>query len=226
MKILLVEDELFLANLTMKQFKQQNISIENEYDGNVALERIESEFFDVIILDIMLPGLDGYSILKEARASGVETPIIMTSAKSSVADKIKALDLGADDYLTKPYDTFELYARIKTNVRRANSVITEINSVIGDITYDRNTLSLSNNETTLKLTLTEFNLFEYLVTSNGMPISKEQIIDRIWGYDEDISDNQVEVYISYLRKKLKLLSENVSIKTQRQVGYYIEVNNV
>lgn len=226
MKILLVEDELFLANLTMKQFKQQNISIENEYDGNVALERIKSEFFDVIILDIMLPGLDGYSILKEARASGVETPIIMTSAKSSVADKIKALDLGADDYLTKPYDTFELYARIKTNVRRANSVITEINSVIGDITYDRNTLSLSNNETTLKLTLTEFNLFEYLVTSNGMPISKEQIIDRIWGYDEDISDNQVEVYISYLRKKLKLLSENVSIKTQRQVGYYIEVNNV
>lgn len=226
MKILLVEDELFLANLTMKQFKQQNISIENEYDGNVALERIKSEFFDVIILDIMLPGLDGYSILKEARASGVETPIIMTSAKSSVADKIKALDLGADDYLTKPYDTFELYARIKTNVRRANSVITEINSVIGDITYDRNTLSLSNNETTLKLTLTEFNLFEYLVTSNGMPISKEQIIDRIWGYDEDISDNQVEVYISYLRKKLKLLSANVSIKTQRQVGYYIEVNNV
>lgn len=226
MKILLVEDELFLANLTMKQFKQQNISIENEYDGNVALERIKSEFFDVIILDIMLPGLDGYSILKEARASGVETPIIMTSAKSSVADKIKALDLGADDYLTKPYDTFELYARIKTNVRRANSVITEINSIIGDITYDRNTLSLSNNETTLKLTLTEFNLFEYLVTSNGMPISKEQIIDRIWGYDEDISDNQVEVYISYLRKKLKLLSENVSIKTQRQVGYYIEVNNV
>lgn len=226
MKILLVEDELFLANLTMKQFKQQNISIENEYDGNVALERIKSEFFDVIILDIMLPGLDGYSILKEARASGLETPIIMTSAKSSVADKIKALDLGADDYLTKPYDTFELYARIKTNVRRANSVITEINSVIGDITYDRHTLSLSNNETTLKLTLTEFNLFEYLVTSNGMPISKDQIIDRIWGYDEDISDNQVEVYISYLRKKLKLLSENVSIKTQRQVGYYIEVNNV
>ncbi len=226
MKILLVEDELFLANLTMKQFKQQNISIENEYDGNVALERIKSEYFDVVILDIMLPGLDGYSILKEARASGVETPIIMTSAKSSVADKVKALDLGADDYLTKPYDNFELYARIKTNIRRANSVITETNTVIGDITYDRNTLSLSNDETTLKLTLTEFNLFEYLVTSNGMPISKEQIIDRIWGYDEDISDNQVEVYISYLRKKLKILSEAVSIKTQRQVGYYIEVSNV
>lgn len=226
MKILLVEDELFLANLTMKQFKQHNITIENEYDGNIALERIKSEFFDVVILDIMLPGLDGYSILKEARASGVETPIIMTSAKSSVADKVKALDLGADDYLTKPYDNFELYARIKTNVRRANSVITETSSTVGDITYERSTLSLSNSEITLKLTLTEFNLFEYLVTSNGMPISKEQIIDRIWGYNEDITDNQVEVYISYLRKKLKLLSSKVSIKTQRQVGYYIEVNNV
>lgn len=226
MKILLVEDELFLANLTMKQFKQHNISIENEYDGNIALDRIKSEFFDVVILDIMLPGLDGYSILKEARASGVETPIIMTSAKSSVADKVKALDLGADDYLTKPYDNFELYARIKTNVRRANSVITETGSIVGDITYERSTLSLSNSEITLKLTLTEFNLFEYLVTSNGMPISKEQIIDRIWGYNEDVTDNQVEVYISYLRKKLKLLSEEVSIKTQRQVGYYIEVNNV
>lgn len=226
MKVLLVEDELFLANLTIKQFKEQHINVVNEYDGNVALDRIRNEFFDVIILDIMLPGLDGYSILKEVRSAGIETPIIMTSAKSSIDDKIKALDLGADDYLTKPYDHLELYARIKTNLRRISSKPTEVDSVIGDIVYDRPTLTITKGQTNLKLTLTEFNLFEYLVTSVGMPISKEQIIDRIWGLDEEVSDNQVEVYISYLRKKLKILQSNVGIKTQRQVGYYIEVQDV
>lgn len=226
MKVLLVEDELFLANLTIKQFKEQHINVVNEYDGNVALDRIRNEFFDVIILDIMLPGLDGYSILKEVRSAGIETPIIMTSAKSSIDDKIKALDLGADDYLTKPYDHLELYARIKTNLRRISSKPTEVDSVIGDIVYDRVTLTIAKGQTSLKLTLTEYNLFEYLVASTGMPISKEQIIDRIWGLDEDVSDNQVEVYISYLRKKLKILQSNVGIKTQRQVGYYIEVQDV
>lgn len=226
MKILLVEDELFLANLTIKQFKQFNITVENEYDGNVALERIKNESFDAVLLDIMLPGLDGLSILKDARAAGIETPIIMTSAKSSVSDKITALDLGADDYLTKPYDTTELYARIKSNLRRVNNTPTEVDTIVGDLIYDRNTLSLSKGKETIKLTLTEYNLFEYLVNSNGMPISKEQIIDRIWGVDEDVSTNQVEVYISYLRKKLKLLDSTLTIKTVRQVGYYIEVQNV
>ncbi len=226
MKVLLVEDELFLANLTIKQFKEHNITVENEYDGNVALERIKHDYFDVVLLDIMLPGLDGFSILEQARNYGVQTPIIMTSAKSSVADKVKALDMGADDYLTKPFDHFELYARIKTNVRRANNAPTETDTSIGDINYERNTLTLSKGSTEIKLTLTEFNMFEYLVTSKGMPVSKEQIIDRIWGMDEDISENQVEVYISYLRKKLKLLDSDLAIKTQRQVGYYIEVSDV
>lgn len=226
MKILLVEDERFLADLTIKQFKEYNISVTNEYDGNRALERIKLEQYDVVLLDIMLPGLDGFSILEQARTAGVETPIIITSAKSSIADKVRALDLGADDYLTKPFDYFELYARIKTNVRRANSTITILENKIGDIEFDRNTLTLFKNKDEIKLTLTEFNIFEYLVNSKGMPISKEQIIDRIWGIDEDVSENQVEVYISYLRKKLRLLDSIVAIKTQRQVGYYIEVSNV
>ncbi len=226
MKVLLVEDELFLANLTIKQFKEYNINVINEYDGNVALARIENEYFDVVLLDIMLPGLDGFSILERVRAKGIETPIIITSAKSSVADKVKALDLGADDYLTKPFDFLEAYARIKTNVRRANNIQVETQNMLGEIIYDRNTLTLSNAKTSIKLTLTEYNLFEYLVTSMGMPISKEQIIDRIWGIDEDVSENQVEVYISYLRKKLKLLDANIVIKTQRQVGYFLEVTDV
>lgn len=226
MKVLLVEDELFLANLTIKQFKEFNITAINEYDGNVALNRIKNEHFDVVLLDIMLPGLDGLSILKEVRSAGIETPIIMTSAKSSVQDKVTALDLGADDYLTKPYDYVELYARIKTNVRRANNAPVDLETNFGDITYDRSMLSIAKGDTVLKLTLTEYNLLEYLIQSNGMPVSKEQIIDRIWGMDEDVSDNQVEVYISYLRKKLKLLNSQISIKTRRQVGYYLEVENV
>lgn len=226
MRILLVEDELFLANLTIKQFKQLNIKVINEYDGNKALALIENEYFDCIILDIMLPGLDGISILKQARARGITTPIIITSAKGTIGDKVSALDNGADDYLTKPFDFEELYARIKTNMRRVNNQEVSASKQIGDLEYERETLEISCGSQHVTLTLTEFNLLEYLITNQNRPISKEQIIDRIWGIDEDVSLNQVEVYISYLRKKLSLLESTVKIKTIRQVGYVIEVENV
>lgn len=226
MRILLVEDELFLANLTIKQFKQMNINVVNEYDGNRALELITTEYFDCVILDIMLPGLDGISILQQARAQGIDIPIIITSAKGTITDKVNALDNGADDYLTKPFDFVELYARIKTNIRRNSQSAVDISNQIGDLIYDRNTLTIRRDLESVTLTLTEYNLLEYLINSKETPISKEQIIDRIWGVDEDVTLNQVEVYISYLRKKLNLLESNVGIKTIRQVGYVIEVTNV
>lgn len=226
MRVLLVEDELFLANLTMKEFKNQNINVVSEYDGQKALDLILSEYFDVIILDIMLPNLDGISILKELRAKNINVPVIMTSAKSSIGDKVEALELGADDYLTKPFDFAELYVRIKTNLRRHTGQSLEVDNKFGDLVYDRNDLSIEQNEQKIILTLTEFNIFEYLITSNPNTISKEQIVDKVWGYDTDVLPNHVEVYISYIRKKLKLLNSTVEIKTVRGVGYKVVDSNV
>lgn len=226
MRLLLVEDELFLANLTMKEFKNQNINVVNEYNGEKALEMILSEYYDVIILDIMLPGLDGISILKEIRKKNIDVPVIMTSAKSSIADKVEALELGADDYLTKPYDFAELFVRIKTNLRRHNGTTLVSDNQFGDLTYDRNNLSIEVNSNIVNLTLTEFNILEYLITNKNQALSKEQIIEKVWGYDTELLPNHVEVYISYIRKKLKLLNSLVEIKTVRGVGYRIEDTNV
>ncbi len=226
MRVLLVEDELFLANLTMKEFKNNNIDVINEYNGQQALELILSEYFDVIILDIMLPGLDGISILKEMRAKEIDVPVIMTSAKSSIEDKVEALELGADDYLTKPYDFAELYVRIKSNLRRHNGKSLVSDNQFGDLIYERNNLSLEVANNVMNLTLTEFNILEYLITSSPNAISKEQIIDKVWGYETDVLPNHVEVYISYIRKKLKILNSKVEIKTVRGVGYRLEDTNV
>ncbi len=222
MRVLLVEDELFLARLTMKEFKNSNIDVVNEYNGYQALELILNEYFDVIILDIMLPGLDGISILKEIRSKNIDVPVIITSAKSSIEDKVEALELGADDYLTKPYDFTELYVRIKSNLRRHNGKVLTSDNNFGDLIYERNNLSLEVSGNIVSLTLTEFNILEYLITSSPNVISKAQIIDKIWGYETDVLPNHVEVYISYIRKKLKILSSKVKIKTIRGVGYRIE----
>ncbi len=222
MRVLLVEDELFLARLTMKEFKNSNIDVVNEYNGYQALELILNEYFDVIILDIMLPGLDGISILKEIRSKNIDVPVIITSAKSSIEDKVEALELGADDYLTKPYDFTELYVRIKSNLRRHNGKVLTSDNNFGDLIYERNNLSLEVSGNIVSLTLTEFNILEYLITSSPNVVSKAQIIDKIWGYETDVLPNHVEVYISYIRKKLKILSSKVKIKTIRGVGYRIE----
>ncbi len=226
MRILLVEDEIFLANLTIKQLKKQNISVDSTYDGLLAYDMIEENSYDLIILDIMLPGMNGLDLLAKLREEGNSVPVIMTSALSQIEDKIKALELGADDYMTKPYDAFELFARIKSNLRRSTSTELKIENEFGNLIYDRNTLNIHVGTEHLTLTLTEFNLLEYLITSRPNSLSKEQIIDRIWGHNSDVTNNQVEVYISYLRKKLKLLNANIEIVTIRQVGYRIEEINV
>ncbi len=226
MRILLVEDEIFLANLTIKQLKKQNISVDSTYDGLLAYDMIEENSYDLIILDIMLPGMNGLDLLAKLREEGNSVPVIMTSALSQIEDKIKALELGADDYMTKPYDAFELFARIKSNLRRSISTELKIENEFGNLIYDRNTLNIHVGTEHLTLTLTEFNLLEYLITSRPNSLSKEQIIDRIWGHNSDVTNNQVEVYISYLRKKLKLLNANIEIVTIRQVGYRIEEINV
>ncbi len=227
MRLLLVEDELYLSDIVSKQLSKSNIDVETAYDGFEALDKILYEAFDIVILDIMLPGIDGLSILEKVREKQNSIPIILTSAKSETKDKIKGLELGADDYLAKPYETDELIARIHTCLRRADkSELNLFDKSFGNMTYDRNTLTISTTTDSVALTLKEFNLLEYLIQTTPYTISKDQIIDKIWGYDNDIMHNQIEVYISYLRKKLKLIEADVKINTTRGVGYYIEVINV
>ncbi|MFV0288954.1 MAG: response regulator transcription factor [Mycoplasmatales bacterium] len=228
MRVLLVEDELFLARSIAKKFQNKNIDVTQEPDGNEALDLILYDNFDIIILDIMLPGLDGLSIIKEVRAQKNDIPIILTSAKSQIDDKIKGLEAGADDYLAKPYDFEELLARIYTNLRRINNNFDfeENNNTIGNLTYERNSLLIQTADNKLNLTLKEFDLLEYLIKNSPNVLSKDQIIDKIWGFNSDIMPNQVEVYISYLRKKLLLIKANIKISTIRGLGYKVELNDV
>ncbi len=223
MRILLVEDEIFLSNMVVKDFKQKNITITTTYDGNKALELIKQENFDAIVLDLMLPGLDGISILKEVREYGIDSPIIITSAKSTTKDKIRGIELGADDYLPKPYNLDELFVRLKSCIRRSNNLTFCDDNMVGNLNYDRNTLTIGVLDERVNLTKTEFNILEYLINSMPYTKSKDEILDHVWGYQTDVLPSHVEVYVSYIRKKMNLLDSNVVLKTIRQLGYMIEV---
>ncbi len=226
MRILIVEDEIYLGNSTQKHLKRYNYQVDLIYDGSKGLEKIKTEDYDLVLLDIMLPGLDGLSILKQVRDLQINVPIILTTAKSEIEDRITGLDLGADDYIVKPYDFNELIARIKANLRRKYQDTVLTNNTFANMMIIRDDLSLNVKDKTINLTLKEFNLLEYLINNSNYTVSKEKIIEQIWGHDSDVLNNHVEVYISYLRKKLKLLNANVEIKTIRGVGYTLKEQNV
>ncbi len=225
MRILLVEDEIFLANATEKKLVKQHIQVDVEYDGEKALEMILENNYDLIILDIMLPKMDGLTIIQKVREVSNTVPIILTSAKGSTADKVKGLEVGADDYLTKPYEFAELLARINTNLRRVDDSFVLNNETFGDLRLERNSLLVVAKSNEINMTLKEFDLLEYLISVSPNSISKDQIINKIWGQNSDIVPSHVEVYISYLRKKLRLLESVVEIVTVRGVGYRLEVKN-
>lgn len=222
MRILLCEDELELSNAIQKILKHYNYSVDTAYDGIEALEFLEAENYDAVILDIMMPKLDGISVLKKVRENGNLIPIIMLTAKSQVDDKVLGLDLGANDYLTKPFEIKELLARLRAITRNASdstsSILTE-----GDISLNRKTFELSTKKTSFKLASKEFQMIEMLMINKGHIISTERFMEKIWGYDTDVEINVVWVYISYLRKKLTLLDSNVKIKSTRNTGYSLEV---
>ena len=173
----------------------------------------------------MLPKTDGISVLKELRAEGIKTPVLLLTAKSEVSDKITGLDSGADDYLAKPFNSGELLARLRALTRRGTEMIINNNEIsFGDITLDTNTLNLCGPKKSIRLTKKEFDLLEYLIINKAMVVSKEQIIDKLWGFDSEAEANHVEVYISFLRKKLAFVSEKVAVNTVRGMGYRLGEN--
>ncbi len=221
MRILLAEDERSLSKALCTILQRNNYSVDAVYDGNSAFQYILSDNYDAVILDIMMPECDGITVLKKMRAENITTPVIILSAKAEIDDKVLGLDSGANDYLTKPFDAKELLARIRAITR---SPLTQNDSrlTFGNVTLDCASLELSTREGSYKLANKEFQMFEMLMRNPKNVISTEKFMDRIWGYDSDAEINVVWVYISYLRKKLVSLGADISIKSGRNSGYFLE----
>lgn len=218
MRILYVEDEKFLAEAVMHLLKKAKIDVDYAADGEEGLELALKPNYDVVVLDIMLPKMSGLEILRIMRERKVKTPVIMLSALNEVEDKIKGLEHGADDYLAKPFKTAELIARLKALARRPALIAIE-NLEFEDLKLDLQNRTLNGVELTDK----EAGIMEMLMKTPGLATTKEQILAHVWGADAEFEDNYVEVYVSYLRKKMKSLGMRTEIKTIRNLGYKLDV---
>lgn len=225
MRILIIEDEKHLAEAVAQILKKNNYTADVVFDGEDGLDYALSSIYDLILLDIMLPKLDGISLLKLVRKEGIKTPVILLTAKGEISDKVIGLDSGADDYLPKPFATEELLARIRAMSRRKGEIISNNILSFGDIELNPANLKLSCSNKEVKITLKESELLEFLIIQKGIVVSKELIIEKLWGFDSEAEHNHVEVYISFLRKKLSFLNSSVSIETVRGVGYTLEVKS-
>ncbi|OKP76539.1 DNA-binding response regulator [Paenibacillus helianthi] len=223
MRILIVEDEVHLAEALTQILKKQNYSVDAVHDGRTGLDYAQSGIYDLLLLDIMLPEMDGITVLKKLRGEGVSTPVIMLTAKGEITDMVTGLDYGADDYIAKPFSSEELMARIRAALRRKGEVIPDDALKLGDIELNTANLRLSVKGKEIKLNLKENELLELLILRKQAVTSKEQIIEKLWGFDSEAEHNNVEVYISFLRKKLTFLNSEVRINTIRNVGYVLEV---
>lgn len=221
MRILIVEDEIHLAEALTQILRKNNYTVDAANDGESGLDNALSNIYDLIILDIMLPKMNGISILKEIRKEGLEVPVILLTAKGEISDRVKGLDSGADDYLPKPFATEELLARIRAMSRRKGELLVDNLLKFGDIELNPTTLLLSKGSKEVKLILKESELLQLLMTRKNAATSKELIIEKLWGFNAEVEHNHVEVYISFLRKKLIYLNSNVSINTIRGVGYVL-----
>ncbi|MGG6311376.1 response regulator transcription factor [Paenibacillus macerans] len=223
MRILIAEDEVHLAEALTQILKKHHYSVDVVHDGRSGLDYALSGIYDLLLLDVMMPEMDGFCVLKTLRAEGVSTPVILLTAKGEIEDKVTGLDYGADDYIAKPFSTEELMARIRAALRRKGEVVPEDALKFGDIELNTTNLKLSSQGKEIKLNLKESELLELLVSRKQAITSKEQIIEKLWGFDSEVEHNNVEVYISFVRKKLTFLNSAVRISTIRNVGYVLEV---
>ncbi|SEK79312.1 MULTISPECIES: response regulator transcription factor [Pseudobutyrivibrio] len=220
MKILMIEDEKRMADAVSELLHQEGYIVDVKYDGAQGYDACIANIYDAIICDVMLPSMNGFDIVQSARANGLETPILMLTAKSDVLDKVAGLDCGADDYLTKPFQVEELLARLRALLRRNRK---DISSTLEAFDLSLNTksltLSCTNTNKSIRLPEKEYKILECLLTNKEQIISKEQLTLKVWGYDNEAEYNNVEVYISFTRKKLKFLGSTTEIKSVRGMGY-------
>ena len=221
MRILIVEDEIRLAETLGQIMEEQHYQADVVNDGADGLDYALSGQYDLVLLDVMLPKLDGYEVARRLRAAHISTPILMLTARDDTGDKITGLDCGADDYMTKPFDSGELLARVRALTRRQGEVLSQ-RLVVSDLTLSLSTRCLSCAGKSVRLGFKEFDVLRLLMSAPKAVIPKEDIISKVWGIESDAEDNNVEVYISFLRKKLHFLGTRVSIGTVRKVGYHLE----
>lgn len=224
MKILIVEDDKSLSLAIAQILNEQKYQTEIAYNGEDGLDYALHDNYDLILLDIMLPKLDGFSLVKKLRQNKNNSPVIMLTAKDDIHSKITGLDSGADDYITKPFVKEELLARIRANARRQGDVIINTLSFC-DLNLDLDTAILSCNTKSIQLSFKEFSILKILLVHPNLVISKEVLIDKVWGNESEAEANNVEAYISFLRKKFQFIGTKVSINTLRRLGYRLEVKN-
>ena len=224
MQILVVEDEKRLAQALQHILSEQKYMVDLAFDGNDGYDCALSGIYDVIILDIMLPGMNGYEVASKLRKEKIATPILMLTAKDQVADKVKGLDSGADDYMTKPFEPDELLARIRALTRRQGEVVIDELNISGTI-LNLSTCDLMCGAKSVHLNFKEFEIMRILMSSPGIVTTKDDLIVKVWGYDSNAVDNNVEVYISFLRKKLDFIGSEIEISSLRKIGYRLEVKN-
>lgn len=222
MKLLYAEDERSLSEAVVDVLEYQKYTVDPVYDGQDALDYAKNDRYDGIILDVMMPKKSGLEVLRALRAAGDKTPILLLTAKAEVEDRIEGLDLGADDYLAKPFAMGELLARIRAMLRRREDFTPDL-LTLGDLSLDRRSYTLSAGENQVLLPKLEFQIMELFLLNRGSYLSTEDILVKVWGYDTDAEIGIVWVYISYLRKKLASLGSNVAIKAKRNIGYTLEL---
>lgn len=222
MKLLYAEDEISMSEAVVDILTYHNYIVDAVYDGTEALDYARSEQYDGIILDIMMPGASGLEVLKRLRSEGCRTPVLLLTAKAEIQDQIQGLDLGADDYLPKPFSMELLLARIRAMLRRREEFTPDILRC-GNLSLNRQNCQLSAGGKTVVLTKLEYQLMELLMLNKGIYLSTEDLLVKVWGYDTEAEQGAVWVYISYLRKRLLALDANVVISVKRNVGYTLEV---
>lgn len=223
MRILIVEDEKALSRVLVKIFEKNYYSVDAVYNGKEALDYIASDNYDIVLMDVMMPVMDGITALKKIRKSGNQIPVLLLTAKSDVEDKVMGLDSGANYYITKPFDTQELLAVVRAITRKEAQFDNKLH--FGNVTLDTSTYELTSDTGNVKLTNKEFQMMEMFMSNPKMLISADTLMERIWGFDSDTEINVVWAYISYLRKKLKNINADFTIKSSRNSGYSLELIN-
>ena len=221
MKILIIEDEKLLADSIGALLTQRGFSVEIVYDGEAGAQYAELGVYDLLILDVMMPKMDGYAVARRVRALRLGTPILMLTARSELEDRIRGLNSGADYYLTKPFDTRELLACVNALLRRQGAQVDEL--ALGNTSLDLASATLRCRTGQVRLSAKEFDIMRFLFQAGERNLSKEVILARVWGYDSNAVENHVEVYIGFLRKKLSSIGSNIRIETVRRLGYHLEV---
>ena len=222
MKILIIEDEKLLADSLKALLEKKGFDVECVYDGESGTEYAETGVYDLLILDVMMPKMDGFEVARSVRAKRCGTPILMLTARSGLEDRIRGLNAGADYYLTKPFDTRELLACVNALLRRQGGQVDELS--LGNTALDLSSCTLICGENSVRLSAKEFDIMRFLLQSKDAVLSKEVILAKVWGYDSNAVENHVEVYVGFLRKKLAAIGSNVRIEAVRRLGYRLEVD--